>query len=106
MKRENPFWQRYLRTFYRGYLFMALTIAAPAALGTIAHFTLANDTTYAVAALSGIIFFALSAKSFFEYRNAECPHCNQLLNNPRNILYPFDRTCRKCGKDLDLIYTQ
>lgn len=101
MKSENLLWKQYVKANKRGYVFMALTILAPAFFGTIAHFTIANDAAYSVASLSGVIFFVLSAKSFFEYRNAECPHCNQLLNNARNMFFPFDKTCRKCGKALD-----
>lgn len=93
MSKSNKFWNEYKGKAIRSYLwfFGGLLISLPFG------FFLGN-------AVGGIVVlggFIVSMYYGLSYRNTACPHCKQYPQNFKNIFFPIDPICKKCGKRMD-----
>lgn len=94
MIKNNKFWHNYKGIAIRSYVWFigGLLISLPFG------FFLGN-TAGGLVVLGG---FVVSMYYGLFYRNTTCPHCKQYPQNIKNIFFPIDPICRKCGKRMDI----
>jgi|GEM_PF-6669152 len=92
--KQPTFWQEYKRTIIFAYAILPVTLILPIIFGIMGLQT--------VASYIGFLPFVISMLLFLKYRNMNCPKCNQHPQNGKNIFYPFDPVCTRCGKRMDI----
>ena len=61
---KSDFWKKYRRNYFRGYLFMFLTLATPFTLGKIVRALYPSDVLYYFVSALAVLFFFLICEGF------------------------------------------
>lgn len=100
---SNAFWRTYRRDAIMGWIYLIATPVVPISVGLVNHFLLgATPIISSLAEVIGLVPFLLFGYYSWKYKFAVCPHCNQTAAKFRNLVFPIDPICPKCGRRMDI----
>lgn len=99
---SKAFWQNYRKISILAWVCLLATVILPVVVGTILHFLIGESIWVAfVANALGLGSFVLFFYYSWQFILARCPHCDQYAARLKNLLFPIDPICPKCGKRMD-----
>lgn len=99
----SQFWREYRKNVLLIWVYFTGMFVLPISLGLICHLLWGDSKIVAfILNIMVLALFLMFLYYSYKYRFAKCPHCHQFAIKFKNLVFPIDPICPKCGQRMNL----